>query len=88
MNYHLRNVSPLAGLANLQYVNIASTGVTDLAPLLDLPALARLAWSPHTRVNAKPLSGVALRRAEAVLVTLKSRGVKIECYQPMATGAG
>ncbi len=80
MNYHLKNVSPLADSANLQYLNIADTSVTDLAPLLDLPALTRLAWKPRTW-TPKPISGTALRRAESVLVTLKTRGVTIERYQ-------
>ncbi|MEV0455881.1 leucine-rich repeat domain-containing protein [Catellatospora methionotrophica] len=80
MNYKLKNVAPLAGLPDLEYLNIASTGVADLAPLVDLPALARLAWNPTTAITGGPMTGPALRRAEAVLDTLRARGVQMERY--------
>lgn len=54
MNYRLGNASPLAGLTNPRYLGIASIGVTDPAPLLDPPALTRLAWRSRTRTNASP----------------------------------
>jgi hypothetical protein len=81
MNRRLVNVAPLAGLHRLEYLNIAGTGVKDLAPLLDLPALTRLAWSPYTMYGRKPMAPAVLRRAEAVLTTLRERGVSIERYR-------
>lgn len=41
MCYRLGDIGPLAGLPELSYVNIGSTSVTDITPLLDLPKLSR-----------------------------------------------
>jgi internalin A len=80
MNPRLKNVSALAGLERLEYLNIAHTGVTDLAPLVEMPALNRLAWSPPESWHGVPMTAAALRRAEAVLDKLRSRGVELTRY--------
>ena len=61
---------------SLEYLNVAGTAVVDLAPLLELPALNRLAWNPP-----QGMTKAALNRVHGVLTALHSRGVKLERYQ-------
>lgn len=78
----LRDLSPLAGLERLEFLDLTDAGATDLSPLADIASLRTLSLYNTDVVDISPLSKLSN------LNTLNLRGTGVEDFSPLGKLTG